>query len=35
MTAWDGQGEPAGWFRNPKTGRRRSGGDPKQEWIQW
>ncbi len=24
LDAWDGQGEPAGWFRDPVTGRRRA-----------
>jgi hypothetical protein len=27
------QKEPAGWFRNPKTGRRREDGDPAKEYI--
>lgn len=25
LNAWDGVGEPGGWFRQPGTGRRRSG----------
>ena len=25
--------EPTGWMRNPKTGRRRPGGDPEREYI--
>jgi len=31
--AWDPtvHPEPAGWFRNPRTGRRRPGGDPGKE----
>jgi len=33
MEAWDGQGEPEGWFRNPSTARRRVDGDPKKEYI--
>lgn len=32
---WDGIGEPEGWFRNPKTGRRRPDGDKEQEYIDW
>ena len=32
---WDGTGEPTGWHRNPKTGRRRVNGDPKTEYIEW
>ena len=31
--AWDGTGEPTGWRRHPKTGRRRTGGDPATEHI--
>jgi len=34
LEAWDGQGEPAGWWRNPSTGRRRTNGDPAQEYYQ-
>lgn len=33
LAAWDGHGEPAGWFRNPKTGRRRPDGDPMREYV--
>lgn len=30
---WDGQHDPLdGWYRHPKSGRRRKGGDPKQEY---
>lgn len=33
---WDGTGEPTGWYRNPKTGRRRDyGADGYTEYIQW
>lgn len=32
---WDGYGEPNGWWRHIATGRRRSGGDPRKEYIQW
>ncbi len=27
--------EPRGWFRNPRTGRRRTDGDPSLEYIAW
>lgn len=33
MCAWDGIGEPGGWFRHPATGRRRPDGDPEREYI--
>jgi hypothetical protein len=33
MNAWDGVGEPAGWFREPATGRRRPDGDPAREYV--
>jgi len=26
--------EPSGWFRNPKTGRRRPDGDPAKEYVE-
>lgn len=29
--AWDGAGEPEGWYRHARTGRRRPGGDPSRE----
>lgn len=32
---WDGNGEPSGWHRNPRTGRRRTNGDPKTEYVDW
>jgi hypothetical protein len=28
-------GEPLGWHRHPKTGRRRTGGDPATEYIDY
>lgn len=31
--AWDGEGEPEGWFRHPASGRRRPGGDPAAEFV--
>jgi hypothetical protein len=33
LFAWDGEGDPAGWFRSPDTGRRRPDGDPAREFI--
>lgn len=33
MTMWDGTGDPAGWHRHPKTGRRRESGDPAKETV--
>lgn len=27
--------EPAGWHRHPNTGRRRTGGDPATEYVEW
>lgn len=33
LHAWDGTGEPSGWHRNPRTGRRRPDGDPTREYI--
>jgi len=35
LAAWDGNGEPQGWHRHPGTGRRREGGDPAQEIVNW
>lgn len=35
LEEWDGTGEPQGWYRNVETGRRRPGGDPAQEYINW
>jgi hypothetical protein len=35
LDAWDGEGEPQGWWRNPRTGRRRTDGDPAREYIQF
>lgn len=32
-SAWDGTGEPEGWHRHPRTGRRRPDGDPTKEHI--
>lgn len=31
---WDGTGDPVGWHRHPKTGRRRDL-ETDQEWVQW
>lgn len=34
-TQWDGEGDPPdGWVRQLSTGRRRTDGDPEQEYIQ-
>ncbi len=33
MTAWDGEGEPAGWDRHPESHRRRPEGDPAREFV--
>lgn len=31
--AWNGQGEPEGWYRHPESGRRRPGGDAGKEFV--
>jgi hypothetical protein len=31
--AWDGEGEPEGWYRHLRTGRRRPGGDASKERV--
>jgi hypothetical protein len=31
---WDGD-EPEGWIRNPRTGRRRPGGDKSREYVEY
>lgn len=33
MHAWDGRGDPIGWHRHPKSGRRRPDGDASREYI--
>lgn len=33
MGKWDGAGDPEGWHRHPKSGRRRPGGDASKEYI--
>jgi hypothetical protein len=33
LAQWDGTGEPEGWIRNPKTGRRRPDGDKSREYV--
>lgn len=33
LEAWDGEGEPPGWYRHIGSGRRRPGGDPQKEFI--
>ncbi|WP_046869335.1 hypothetical protein [Microvirga massiliensis] len=35
LEAWTGEGEPSGWHRNPRSGRRRPDGDPAQEYVDW
>jgi hypothetical protein len=35
LRAWSGVGEPTGWHRHPKTGRRRPNGDASREYIAW
>lgn len=37
LEAWSGEDdtEPQGWHRHPATGRRREGGDPNKETINW
>lgn len=33
LDAWDGEGEPQGWHRHPRSGRRRPNADPLKEYI--
>lgn len=33
LDAWDGTGEPQGWHRHPRSGRRRTNGDPAMEYV--
>jgi len=33
LREWSGEGEPVGWHRNPRTGRRRPGGNPAKEYV--
>jgi hypothetical protein len=32
---WSGEGDPDGWHRHPRTGRRRPDGDPKREYVEF
>lgn len=32
LRKWDGTGEPMGWHRHPRSGRRRPGGDTTKEY---
>lgn len=32
--AWDGEGEPEGWYRHLRTGRRRPGGDASKQRVE-
>lgn len=34
LREWSGQGDPDGWHRHPRTGRRRPDGDPAREYIE-
>ena len=31
---WDGTGDPVGWVRHPRTGRRRRDGDESREYVE-
>jgi hypothetical protein len=33
LKEWNGEGEPAGWFRHPPSGRRRPHNDPEKEYV--
>lgn len=33
LDAWDGTGEPSCWHRHPRSGRRRTDGNPAQEYF--
>lgn len=33
LQAWNGDGEPSGWHRDPYTGRRRPHGDASREYV--
>jgi hypothetical protein len=33
LDAWDGTGEPEGWHRHPKTGRRRDKDGKEEVWM--
>jgi len=35
LDEWDGVGEPKGWHRNPRTGRRRPDGNATKEYVSW
>lgn len=34
MVAWNGNGDPVGWHRHPRSGRRRPDGDPAREYVE-
>lgn len=34
LRTWDGTGEPTGWKRHPRTGRRRPDGDAALEYVE-
>lgn len=33
LKSWSGEGDPDGWHRHPRTGRRRPDGDPTKEYT--
>lgn len=33
LLQWNGESDPKGWFRNPRTGRRRPDGDEAKEYF--
>ena len=35
LANWDGVGDPEGWYRHRKTGRRRPNGDQTKEYIEF
>lgn len=35
LRLWDGRGEPRGWHRNPRTGRRRPDGKEENEYVDY
>jgi hypothetical protein len=35
LAAWNGNGDPEGWHRDPNTGRRRPNGDATKQYIEW
>lgn len=35
LDTWNGNGEPHGWHRHPRTSRRRENADPAKETVSW